>query len=138
MFSVFGRRSQLTKPRTTNLEGVNLSLTTVALRLSVLNPRGSRLGDPVAVVLLLAAEHWCWWLRRRRCHRLRLVGERHNGGGGIGSGGAVRGVGEAVQVLAGGVDGAVDRTLGGATNAVLLCLVQVVGDAGFCKQKKKL
>lgn len=50
----------------------------------------------------------------------------------------MRGVGEAVQVLAGGVDGAVDRTLGGTTDAVLLCLVQIVGDAGFCKQKKKL
>lgn len=133
MFSIFG---QLTKPRTANSE-VNSSPTAVALRLGVLSPRGSWLGDPVAVVLLLTAERWRWRLRWR-CHRLRLGGKRHNGCGGVGSGGAVLRVGEAVQVLAGGVDGAVNRTLGGATDAVLLCLVQVVGDAGFCKQKKKL
>lgn len=111
--------------------------TVVALWLGVLSPGGSRLGDPVAVVLLLATERrrLRWWGRRR--HRLRLVGERHDGGGGVGGGGVVLGVGEAVQVLAGGVDGAVDGSLGGAADAVLLRLVQVVGDAGFCKEKKK-
>lgn len=63
--------------------------------------------------------------------RLRLVGERHDGGGGVGGGGGVLGVGEAVQVLAGGVNGAVDGAFSGAAHAVLLCLIQVVGDTSF-------
>lgn len=111
-------------------------LTAGALWLGVLGPGGSWLGDPVAVVLLLAAERrrrWRRWWRRRR---LRLVGERNDGGGGVGGGGGVLGVGEAVQVLAGGVDGAVDWTLCGAADAVLLRLVQVVGDAGLCTDTK--
>lgn len=96
-------------------------LTVTAVRLGILSPGGSRLGDPVSIILLLATVGRC----------LRLVGERHNGGGGIGGGGVVLGVGEAVQVLAGGIDGAVDGTFGGATYAVLLCLIQVVGDTSF-------
>lgn len=75
----------------------------------------------MSVILLLAAVGRC----------LCLVGERHNGGGGVGGGGGVLGVGEAVQVLAGGIDGAVDGAFGGATYAVLLRLIQVVGDTGF-------
>lgn len=62
---------------------------------------------------------------------LRLVGEGHDGGGGIGGGGVVLGVGEAVQVLAGGIDGAVNGTFGGAAHAVFLRLIQVVGDTSF-------
>ncbi len=42
------------------------------------------------------------------------------------------GVRKAVQVLTGGINGAVDWTFSGATHAVLLCLVQVVGDTSFC------
>lgn len=75
----------------------------------------------MAIFLLLAAVG----------RRLRLVGERHDGGGGVGGGGGVLCVGEAVQVLAGGVDGAVNGTFGGATHAVLLRLIQVVGDTSF-------
>lgn len=75
----------------------------------------------MSVVLLFAAVGW----------RLRLVGERHDGCGGVGGGGVVLGVGEAVQVFTSGIYSAVDRTFGGATHAVLLCLVQVVGDTGF-------
>lgn len=42
------------------------------------------------------------------------------------------GIGEAVQVLTGGIDGAVDGTFSGAIDAVLLSLIQVVGDTSFC------
>lgn len=97
-------------------------LTVAAVGLGVLSPRGSRLGDPVSFVLLLAAVG----------RRLYLVAERHDGGGSIGCGGAVLGVGEAVQVFAGGIYSAVDGTFGGASHAVLFCLVQVVGDTGLC------
>lgn len=76
----------------------------------------------MSIVLLLAAGG----------RRLRLVGKRHDGGGGVGGGGGVLGVSEAVQVLAGGVDGAVDGAFSGAIYAVLLRLVQVVGDTSFC------
>lgn len=41
------------------------------------------------------------------------------------------GVGEAVQILAGGIYGAVDGAFCGASHAVFLCLIQVVGDASF-------
>lgn len=47
------------------------------------------------------------------------------------------GIGEAVQVLAGGIDGAVNGTFSGAIYAVLLCLVQVVGDTSFCTRTNK-
>lgn len=96
-------------------------LTVAAVRLGVLSARGPRLGDPVSIVLLLGTVDRC----------LCLVGERHDGGGGVRGGGVVLAVGEAVQVLTGGIDGAVDWTLGGATYAVLLRLIQVVGDTGF-------
>lgn len=96
-------------------------LTVAAVRLGVLSSRGPRLGDPVSIVQLLGTVDRC----------LRLGGERHDGGGGIGGGGVVLAVGEAVQVLTGGIDGAVDWTLGGATYAVLLRLIQVVRDTGF-------
>lgn len=75
----------------------------------------------MAVVLLLTAVGW----------NLCLVGERHDGGGSVRSGGVVLGVGETVQVLAGGINRAVDGTFGGASHAVLLSLIQVVGDASF-------
>lgn len=58
--------------------------------------------------------------------RLSLVCERHDGGRGVGSGGGVLCVGEAVKVFTCGVDGAVDGTLSRAPDAVLLSLVQVV------------
>lgn len=96
-------------------------LTTAAVQLGVLSSRWTGLGNPVAVVLLLTA---VWW-------NLCLVGERHDGGGSVRSGGVVLGVGETVQVLAGGVNRAVDGTFGGASHAVLLSLIQVVGDASF-------
>lgn len=96
-------------------------LTVAAVGLGVLSSRGSRLGDPVSVVLLLAA------VGRRLC----LVAERHDGGGSVGSGGVVFGVGKAVQVFAGSIYGAVDGTFSGSSHAVLLRLVQVVGDTGF-------
>lgn len=41
------------------------------------------------------------------------------------------GIGEAVEVLTGGVDGAVYGAFGGAAYAILLRLVQVVGDPSF-------
>lgn len=41
------------------------------------------------------------------------------------------GIGEAVEVLTGGVDGAVYRAFSGAAYAILLRLVQVVGDTSF-------
>lgn len=98
-------------------------LTVAAVWLGVLSSGWTQRGDPLSFIRLL-----CTWSRR-----LRLVGERHDGGGGIGSGGHVLGVGEAVQVLVGGIYGAVDGTLGGATQAVFLRLVQVVGDTGICR-----
>lgn len=94
-------------------------LTVTAVRLGVLRSGRAQLGDSATVIRLLDN------VSRRR----RLFGERHDGGGGVGSRGHVVAVGEAVQVLAGGVDGAVDGTFGGAAHAVFLCLVQVVGDA---------
>lgn len=87
-------------------------LTIVAVWLCILSSRRPWLGDPVTVVLLLTV-----------CRCLWLVGEGHNGGGGVGGGGGVLGVGEAVQVLAGSIDGAVDGTFSGAADAVFLCLV---------------
>lgn len=101
-------------------------LTVTAVWLGVLSPGWTQRGDSLAFVQLLST--WSW--------HLCLVGERHDGGGGIGSGGHVLGVGEAVQVLIGGINGAVDRTLSGATHAVLLRLVQVVGDSGVCKRSR--
>ena len=58
--------------------------------------------------------------------RLRLIGNGHDGGGGVRSGGAVLGIGEAVKVLTGCINGAVDWTLCGASHTVFLCLIQVV------------
>lgn len=63
---------------------------------------------------------------------LCLTGKRHDGGGSIQCGGRVLVVSEAVQVLVGGIDGAVDGPFVGASDAVLLSLTQVVGDASFC------
>lgn len=96
-------------------------LTITAVGLSVLSSRGTWLGDPMSVVLLLAAVG----------QHLSLVAKRHDGGGSVGGGGVVLGVGVAVQVFAGGIYGAVDGAFSGATHAVLFCLVQVVGDTGF-------
>lgn len=70
-------------------------------------------------------------LPAKRCP-LWLTGEGHDGGGGVRGGGDVLAVGEAVQVLAGGIDGAVDGTLRGTPHAVLLRLIQIVGDPSFC------
>lgn len=98
-------------------------LTVTAVRLGVLSSGWTQRRDPLSFIRPL-----CAWSRH-----LRLVGEGHDGGGGIGSGGHVLGVGEAVQVLTGGVNGAVDGTLSGAAHAVFLCLVQVVGDTGVCR-----
>lgn len=106
----------------TAVEQKEVRLLTVApVWLSVLSSGGPRLGDPVSLALLLTA------VRRHR----RLAAERHDGGGCVGGGGVVLGVGEAVQIFAGGIYSAIDGTFGGATHAVLLRLVQVVGDASF-------
>lgn len=109
----FGHRVQVLHA---NCPSVSYQLTAGAVRLGILGSGGSWLGDPVPFVLLVAALSW----------RLRLVGEGHDGSGGIRSGGGVLAVGEAMQVLTGCVDGAVDRTLSRAPHAVLLRLIQVV------------
>lgn len=101
-------------------------LTVAAVRQGVLSPGRTKWRDPVSFVLTPVSL------------RLRLAAEGHDGGGGVGSGGHVLAVGEAVQVLTGGVNGAVDRTFGGAAHAVLLCLVQVVGDTGVCRERGEL
>lgn len=103
-------------------------LTVAAVGLGVLSSRWPWLGDPVSVLWLFDAVGW----------RLHLVGERHDGCGGVWGSGVLLGVGEAVQVLAGGVDGAVDGAFSGATYAVLLSLVQVVGDTSFCTGMEKI
>ena len=97
-------------------------LTIAAVRLGVLSSRGPRLDYPVSLIRLLGAQD------RGLC----LVGEGHDGGGGVRGGGGVLGVGEVLQVLVGCVYGAVDGTFGGAAHAVLLCLIQVVGYSSFC------
>lgn len=60
-----------------------------------------------------------------------LVAERHDGCGCVRGGRGVLGIGEAVEVLTGGVDGAVYGAFSGAAYAILLRLVQVVGDTSF-------
>lgn len=60
----------------------------------------------------------------------RLVGERHDGSAGVGSGVLRVLSGEAAQIFAGGIDGAVDGAFIGV-GAVFLSLVQVVRDSRF-------
>lgn len=91
-----------------------ISLGTVWLR--ILRAGGSRLSHPVAAIL--------FWTARR------LVGERHDGSTGVGC--CVLRVlsGEAAQIFAGGINGAVDGAFIGL-GAVFLSLVQVVRDSCF-------
>lgn len=58
----------------------------------------------------------------------RLVGERHDGSAGVGCGVLRVRSGETAQVLAGGVNGAVDGAFVGVCT-VLLILVEVIRDS---------